>query len=237
MARIMIETLLSYVIVLQSATLNSSMHAVELLQVGRAKSDLPSVVYDVLAEHETPGSLAYVTTCDAAPQQMSDLNLGSFPQHHTLYDSMNQIVHDVPRLTWSRSSVVELRDTCLKQGLLQVRVREVFLKKIVNPDDVVDAILSTPEVKAYLNKYHYIYEEAGSVLQGLRGVGRELPTVHLADVTVEEVLNRSLKMFPGVWVYIESVRNQEERYFELYIREFSTHHVENSRTDGEPVRK
>lgn len=216
--------LLSYILILQGPTLNPSIHAAELLRVHGTQSDLPSAVYDILAEHETPGSLAYATTCEGAPQQIPDLSLGPFPQHRTLYDSMNQIVHDVPRLTWSRANVVELRDRCLKQGLLQVRLKEIVLERIVNPDDVVDAILSRPEVKAYLSKYHYVYEEAGSVLQGLRGARRELPSVRMADVTVEEVLNRALKMFPGVWVYTEAIRNERERYFELYIREFSTHH-------------
>ena len=102
--------------------------------------------------------------------------------------------------------------------LLDLRIPQISFHSEDNPRDAVAALVTLPEVKAYMQSHGIKFVNAiGGIAPMPKGA--HLNTT-LRNVTVSEALDRIAQTFPGVWIYSECVTESQRRLVDFTFIEF-----------------
>lgn len=175
------------------------------------KLAMPLVV-GVLSKGQVSGSLEYWGRCDL--NQIPD-----FPKLHALEKSRGSAVQDLQemfaddpemRVTQEPDGMIRMVETDVPRDLLDLRISHISFRVdygtgdvLYDPRDALRAILTTPEVEAYMKVRDigppFDFEEVHGGIQ----LSPKLPHIsgNLDNVTLSQALDYVSRTFPGLWVY------------------------------------
>jgi len=163
----------------------------------------------ILGTAQVSGSIAYWGRCEGHEPY-------DFPVlHYPTNDSRSplELLREVfskdskMEVTQEANGLIRMFETDVPMDLLDVKIRHVPFgppdedRGVFNgPNDALEAILSSPEVKTYRSAHRigpFAEESAGSHLPARK----QQVSGDLYDVTVKQALDYILQTFPGFWFY------------------------------------
>jgi hypothetical protein len=189
------------------------------------------IVMPVLINAHVGGSLAYWGRCEL------DHQLPDFPRLHALdkntdspVEALREIFSEDPemRVTQEPNGTIRMAETDTPRDLLDVRISHISFKSSYDdswglPYDArfaLAAILSTPEVKAFMRANDIGQPSEFTLVNG--GGQGPTPNLHipgdLYNVTLSQAMDHVLRAFPGLWVYENCSNKKGKRvvYFKFF---------------------
>jgi hypothetical protein len=206
------------------------------------------LVMGVLTKAHASGSLAYRGRCDAGPGKRFDFPKLQSPQKVSddPVAALRQIFADDQemRVTRDANGFIRMVEADVPHDLLDVRVRRIAFKddedyppKDVRyfPRDAMWAILSKPEVSAFMRDHQIVrrfdIEDASGRRPTPSPVIPHLPN-SLYDVALSEALDNVLRTFPGLWIYENCPSKDGKRVVDFGIYANDPMWSVSSRHDG-----
>jgi len=123
------------------------------------------------------------------------------------------------------SGIVRINEAGIPRGLLNVRISRLSfstdgMDAVYNPGGALQLILNTAEVRSYIAKHHMVQPNFNMAVSGGVILVPPIPDLpHISgiveEVTVSQVLDKVLSVFPGIWLYEECPKQGKEEVFYL----------------------
>ena len=188
--------------------LSSTPQTQEYHRATRGWTTVENYVQQMFFDMHGSGSMVFRGTCRDTQQgrvvysdELSHPPQGPFKN---LGEAMTAVSALDPHVSWLRDAdgLIRVNDDRLIGDVLQVRLKRVRFKRVVDATRAVEVVMSASEVTDYLQRNHIEQEilRTASVTPG-----RDLPELsdELREVTVAQALDRIIRFFPGLWVYGE----------------------------------
>ncbi len=183
-------------------------------------SDFVSRVVSTLAEGGRSGSLIYEGVCTSSEAIVDTFKVGASQRNAPAVRALQQAFANEPRLSEKEeaSGRIRILGGNVHTDLLDLRIPQISFHSEDNPRDAVAALVTLPEVKAYMQSHGIKFVNAiGGIAPMPKGA--HLNTM-LRNVTVSEALDRIAQTFPGVWIYSECVTESQRRLVDFTFIEF-----------------
>jgi hypothetical protein len=137
------------------------------------------------------------------------------PDRYRRIDDALTVVSDLSaHYVWSREDdgLVQLRDNRASAAILRLKLERVELTNAVTLEDAVEQVLAAPGIKGFLHRNHIdmvpVFTGATFWNQHVADSLKKAPSAPKysrtwTNLTLEEALDRTVRVFPGVWVYAE----------------------------------
>ncbi|MGB8476684.1 MAG: hypothetical protein WCE61_21595 [Candidatus Acidiferrum sp.] len=138
--------------------------------------------------------------------------------HGTVAEVLNAIVAQKPGYKWTEmDSVVNIMPQSQRDSILDVRIADFHIAN-ANFFEIHAAIVSLPEVKRWLEQNHFTEATsfAGIVPVGPNGLGLARVSLDLHDVTLREILNKTIKS-PGFSSWIIGRWGEKNQYLSISV--------------------
>jgi hypothetical protein len=178
------------------------------VESGRDDYAARSAILDVLEKTSVSGSLEYSGRCGPQPPPIFPTIL-PFSQNHngSSLAMLRRMFADDPQMhvTQEPDGTIRIVDNTLSKDVLEIHLSSISFKDVYDPISAQSLILSAPEVRSFMD-VHGIRTHDGTMHE-MRGLNQEpqpgFPHIseNLENVTVQQVMDRLLKTFPGLWVY------------------------------------
>jgi hypothetical protein len=177
-----------------------------------------SYVASAFFRTRTSGSLILTGRCDQTfegqvvnTEPIFAPNPDSFVHVDDALDALSQIA---PHLVWQKQAngLIRVKDNRVDASLLTLRLQKVELVDAVDLNDAVKKFLMNRELRTYLHRRHIelatVYNGSFKSNQNASHALSNSPNAEkfskaLSDVTVADLLDYIVRVFPGLWTYSE----------------------------------
>jgi hypothetical protein len=176
-----------------------------------ADMSLSTAVVRILSAANRTGSVVERVECGARGTLVPTHLLQPPVKLEPMDEALQEITTRFPEVKWKDAGRghVNVRDTNIKDSLLQVRLKEFFVIEDRPPQAALSALWQAEEVMAYMKQHHV---RASRHADLVRVDGKSGPKVlHMKNATVQQILNRMVDSYMGengnglhnVWIYRE----------------------------------
>jgi hypothetical protein len=191
------------------------------------------LVMGVLTKAHASGSLEYRGRCDAGPGERFNFPKVQSPQKvpDDPVAALREIFADDQEMRVNRDAngFIRMTEGDVPHDLLEVRIRRIPFKddKAFPPTDVryvprdaMWAILSKPEVSAFMRDHEIVRRfdfENASGRRPIPSPGLPHLSDSLNDVSLSQALDNVLQTFPGLWIYENCPSKNSKRVIDFGI--------------------
>lgn len=204
--------------VLIAVLLSSAIDAQESRPVSKGQwTTVENFVQETFFLTHSSGSLTLSGTCRVTQQGnvvVSD-TLSNLPQEPfaNFSEAMTALSQLDPHMSWThdKDGFMRVSDNRVTDDILRIHLKQVHFRGAVDSNAAIRDVLSTPEVRAYLNAKHI---EKGTLFSNIVPTSTKgFPKLSgdFRDVTVAQALDRIVKFFPGLWIYSECTSDSLRR--------------------------
>jgi hypothetical protein len=175
-----------------------------------ADMSLSTAVAKILSSADRTGSLVERAQCGARGTLVPAHLLQPPVKVEPLDEALREISKRFPEIKWKDAGHghINIKDTSVKSGLLQVRLREFLVIEDRPPQAALAALWQAEEVVAFM-KGHHVRTARHAELVGV--AGKSVPRViHMKNATVHQILDRIVDTYMNdagsghnVWIYRE----------------------------------
>lgn len=188
-------------------------------------------ILEILDKANLSGSVEFSGPCNSFVRpgfpEFPQASITATSDGSTLQNLRNLFANDkAMRVTQDSDGTIRMREPGVPRDILSVWIDQISFDTggggVFNANAALNFILSTPEVKLFMKSHDIKRPYDGNVLMGT--IGPPPPTVpHISgsmkNVTVSDALDRTLKTFPGIWIYENCPGNDARQrivYFQFY---------------------
>ncbi len=172
---------------------------------------LSTAVVRILSTAHRTGSVVERVQCGARGTLVPTHLLQPPVKLDPMDEAFQEIIQRYPEIKWKEAaqSHVNVRDTAIKDSLLQVRLKEFFVIEDRAPQAALSALWQAEEVVTYMKQHHV---RAARHADLVSVDGKSGPRVlHMKNATVQQILDRMVDSYMGengnglhnVWIYRE----------------------------------
>jgi hypothetical protein len=172
---------------------------------------LSTAVVRILSAAHRTGSVVERVQCGARGTLVPTHLLQPPVKLDPMDEALQEITTRYPEVKWKEAGQghVNVRDTAIKDSLLQVRLKEFFVIEDRPPQAALSALWQAEEVINYMRQHHV---RASRHADFVRVDGKSGPRVlHMKNATVQQILDRMVDSYMGengnglhnVWIYRE----------------------------------
>jgi hypothetical protein len=176
-----------------------------------ADMSLSTAVVRILSAAHRTGSVVERVQCGARGTLVPTHLLQPPVKLDPMDEALQEITTRYPEVKWKEAGQghVNVRDTAIKDSLLQVRLKEFFVIEDRPPQAALSALWQAEEVITYMRQHHV---RASRHADLVRVDGKSGPRVlHMKNATVQQILDRMVDSYMGengnglhnVWIYRE----------------------------------
>ena len=176
-------------------------------------------VRELLTRQPSLASFEYRVNCGVCCATTEDLYIPErISVRKTPEETLRTFFRSEPRISIIKDAggILRIKDSSLPPAVTDVKINSLTLDNIQDPDDAIHVILTLPEVQRFMSAQHLqILPMISSKIRSPRGADSPHLTITMHNVTVRQVMDRLIEMFPGLWIYYQCATPEGEGRFAL----------------------
>jgi len=177
----------------------------QLAGKGQATS-LPRAFYDLLREGGRAGSLSTKASCNGSGVVDRSISPARSLKDKNLTNQVAELISTDRDLSSQESAgLVRILDKSADAGLLRVHLAQ-FKVSAREPDQILNALWSMPEVITYMHEHSVDKIQTQSHISAVDDSIRPID-FEMRNVSVQDVLDQGALQFKAMWVYMECTEN------------------------------